>query len=295
MTEGSIILPDHRKLGYSVYGAMGARPVLYFHGTPSSRLELNFLFEHGINLEKYLSDARLQLIAVDRPGMGLSSFNANGSFLSFADDIIHLLRALEISHCAVLCWSGGGPYALAAAWKYPSLIKQVFIICGFSRQFTMDVISKMSRNKWYFLTAKNAPWLMEFFMNGLRKINPHRSLPQWITRLPEADYELIKTPQHLQALATLSIKEACRAGARGAVYEARLYFQNFAFQLSQIEQPVHYWWGTDDDSVIRLHAEAVERQVKNSVLHYMEGEGHLSIYIHCFKDILQTIKATTES
>ena len=91
MTEGSIILPDHRKLGYSVYGAMGARPVLYFHGTPSSRLELNFLFEHGINLEKYLSDARLQLIAVDRPGMGLSSFNGNGSFLSFADDIIHLL------------------------------------------------------------------------------------------------------------------------------------------------------------------------------------------------------------
>lgn len=87
----------------------------------------------------------------------------------------------------------------------------------------------------------------------------------------------------------LSFKEACLKGPRGPVHEAQSYFKDFGFALSDIRQPVHYWWGTEDKSIIRLHAEAIEEGVKNAVMHYKNGEGHLSIYIHCFEEVLQGI------
>ena len=291
MIERSFILPDNRKLQYAIYGAANGYPVLYFHGTPSSRLEIKLLNAYGIDPEQRLLEANIQMIAIDRPGMGLSSFNANGTFISFADDVFALVQSLSISQCSVLGWSGGGPYALAIARKYSSVIKNVFIICGFTRQFTKEITRRMSINKWYFFSAKYIPRLLEVVMNRLRKSNARYSLPQWITSLPDVDYNLIRHPQQLQHLASVSLKEACLNGARGAVYEAGLYFSDPGFALSQIEQPVHYWWGTQDESVIRLHAEAIEGQVQNSVLHYKQGEGHLSIYIHHFTKVVNLIAA----
>jgi pimeloyl-ACP methyl ester carboxylesterase len=141
MTEHTMVLPDGRTLGYSVYGAAEGKPLLYFHGTPSSRLELKLLNQYGVDIEQQILDAGLKIIAVDRPGMGLSSFNAKGTFLSFAFDVSVLLQSLGISNCPVLCWSGGGPYALAIAWQYPSLINGVYIICGFSRSLGKQGIS----------------------------------------------------------------------------------------------------------------------------------------------------------
>ena len=71
MTEHTIVLHDGRKVGYAVYGTAEGVPVLYFHGTPSSRLEPQLLNFYGVDIEDYLAKKRLRLIAVDRPGMGL--------------------------------------------------------------------------------------------------------------------------------------------------------------------------------------------------------------------------------
>src|SRR5919112_641474 len=112
MTDQTFLLPDERTLGYAIYGPEDGKPVLYFHGTPSSRLEPLLLYEYDVDLERLLAGAGLRLIAVDRPGKGLSSFDKNASFLSFADDVQHLCVHLGVTQCPVLCWSGGGPYAL---------------------------------------------------------------------------------------------------------------------------------------------------------------------------------------
>ncbi|HYH15471.1 MAG TPA: hypothetical protein VD794_09630, partial [Flavisolibacter sp.] len=115
--------------------------------------------------------------------------------------------------------------------------------------------------------------------------------PQWITGLPYIDYAYLKEPKYLQVLSALTMKEACRNGARGPVEEARSYFKDFGFQLAAIQQPVHYWWGTADMTVIRLHAEAVEQQAPRAIMHYREKEGHLSLYVNCFEEVLQSIAA----
>jgi pimeloyl-ACP methyl ester carboxylesterase len=286
-------LADGRQLGYCFYGQPDARPCLYFHGTPSSRLEPQLLAAYDIDLNLLLYKANLFLIAVDRPGMGLSTFNPKGNFLSFAADVQQLLQYLGIGRCPVLAWSGGGPYALAIAHQYPQLIPLVSIICGFTRPFAQDVLQLMGMNKWYFRIAKRTPWILKTSMNIMRKQKTNKVPPQWITGLPYVDYAYLKDPKHLQALSRLTMKEASRNGAQGPVYEARSYFKDLGFAVSAIQQPVHYWWGLADMTVIRLHAEAVEQQAPNAVMHYRDKEGHLSIYVNCFEEILQTIVAVS--
>jgi pimeloyl-ACP methyl ester carboxylesterase len=149
MEESTIKLTDGRTLSYAIYGPVTGTPILYFHGTPSSRLELLLLNNYRMDIEQLLHQTNLKVIAVDRPGMGLSTFNKNGTFLSFASDAKELLVYLNIKNCSVLCWSGGGPYALAIAHQYADVIKQVFIVCGFTRRFIKDVVGEMGMNKWY--------------------------------------------------------------------------------------------------------------------------------------------------
>ncbi|MEJ7679345.1 MAG: alpha/beta hydrolase [Segetibacter sp.] len=112
MIDNIFHLPDNRNLSYCLYGPGDGKPVLYFHGTPSSRLEPSLLAAYSIDIYELLFKYKLQLIAMNRPGMGLSTFNPAGDFTSFAKDVRNLLQDLKIKQCKVLCWSGGGPFVL---------------------------------------------------------------------------------------------------------------------------------------------------------------------------------------
>lgn len=65
MTGHTIHLPDGRNLAYAVYGPADGRPVLYFHGTPSSRLEISLHNYYHLDIEQRLLALDLCLIAVD--------------------------------------------------------------------------------------------------------------------------------------------------------------------------------------------------------------------------------------
>lgn len=65
-----IVLSDGRKLGYSEYGAQRGLPVLGFHGTPGSRFMFRLVHEPARRLG-------LRIIAPERPGFGLSTFQHN--------------------------------------------------------------------------------------------------------------------------------------------------------------------------------------------------------------------------
>ncbi|MEJ7679346.1 MAG: hypothetical protein WKG06_16105, partial [Segetibacter sp.] len=106
-----------------------------------------------------------------------------------------------------------------------------------------------------------------------REGKPNKPIPQIISRLPDADHKLMADVEKLKQVSATTLQEACRQGSKGAVYEARLYFKDYGFELKDISQPVHYWWGSEDNAVIRLHAKAVEEQVPNHLMHYKQNEG----------------------
>jgi pimeloyl-ACP methyl ester carboxylesterase len=89
-------LPDGRKIGYMRYGAPGGRPVFYFHGLPGSRCE-------GLLLDEPGRELNVQVIAVDRPGYGLSRFQPNRQLCDWPQDVLALADALEFDR--FMCWA----------------------------------------------------------------------------------------------------------------------------------------------------------------------------------------------
>lgn len=292
MEESTIKLTDGRTLSYAVYGPVTGIPVLYFHGTPSSRLELLLLNNYGMDIEKLLHDTNLKVIAVDRPGMGLSTFNKNGTFLSFASYAKELLFSLNIKNCPVLSWSGGGPYALAIAHHYPDIINQVYIICGFTKRFNKNVVGEMVMNRWYFRSAKYTPLLLGSTLSIIKKKKITSAVSQKLTGLPDEDHALLKDVKHLSGLMNVTVKEACRSGSKGAVHEARSYFTHFGFDVKNIHQPITYWWGLKDNTVTGIHATTIENETVNGTVLRKSNEGHLSLYVNYMKEILQTIASS---
>jgi pimeloyl-ACP methyl ester carboxylesterase len=170
MNQHFFTLADGRKLCYALYGPPDGKPVFYFHGTPSSRLEPLLLNANNMRLEQLLVQYRIHLIAVDRPGVGLSTCNPHNSFQAFAGDVAHLAAHLQVANAAILGWSGAGPFALALAFHFPMLISGVYIIAGFTRSFSEPHVFKIMRaNKYYFGTARYAPWLLQTVMNSISK------------------------------------------------------------------------------------------------------------------------------
>ena len=285
MTEGIFTLTDDRKLSYAIYGPENGQPVLYFHGTPSSRREILLLKAYNVNFDAALFSSGIRIIAVDRPA--LTTFYPQRTFLSFADDAVQLLRHFKIEQCPVLCWSGGGPYALAIAHKYPQIIEGVYILCGFTKRFDGEVTQQMGSNKWYFRSARFIPTFLQLGLNFVRRRPTKHLPPRALTGLPHTDYELLQ--KGIKQVAGLTLKEATRKGARSAVHEAALYYKQFDFAINEIEQPIHYWWGTKDMNVVEAHAREIEQNAQRPIMHYRKDEGHLSLYIKCFNEAIQTI------
>lgn len=91
----TIALSDGRKLGYTEYGSPNGTPIICLHGVPGSRID----FERSDTSAKKVN---ARIISIDRPGIGLSSPDPNGSLLSVAKDIEFLTRALNFDRYAVL-------------------------------------------------------------------------------------------------------------------------------------------------------------------------------------------------
>ena len=117
--NSTITLPDGRRLGCAEYGDPDAMPVLYCHGFPSCRLEPSMLPVSGI-----------RLIALDRPGYGLSDPLPGRTLLDWPRDVAAAADALGLGRFAVAGVSGGAPYAAACAALLKDRVMGLALICG---------------------------------------------------------------------------------------------------------------------------------------------------------------------
>lgn len=114
-------LPDGRNLGFAEYGAPDGYPVFLFHGTPGSRL----WFEDDDPTAHELS---LRLIAVDRPGYGLSDSKKGRKILDFPADVAALADHLGLDKFSVIGTSGGSVYAAACGYAFPERVQKVVMV-----------------------------------------------------------------------------------------------------------------------------------------------------------------------
>ena len=96
--------------------------VMYFHGTPGSRLDLSCD-------EQAVTDSGVRLVSFDRPGYG-GSTPAPFGLASVAADAHAVADALGVARFATLGMSGGGPAALAAATVPGGRVSRVGVASG---------------------------------------------------------------------------------------------------------------------------------------------------------------------
>lgn len=109
VTSHECRLPDGRRLAYASAGDPDGTPVVVHHGTPGSRLFAALLADDA-------RDVGVRVLVPDRPGYGRSTPPPDGwTWTGWSDDFAALLTAESIGNTGVVGFSGGGPYALAAA------------------------------------------------------------------------------------------------------------------------------------------------------------------------------------
>ncbi len=275
-------LEDGRLLGYAVYGDPEGWPIFYFHGFPGSRLEAQLA-------DRVAARMGIRLIALDRPGFGLSDFKPRRTIFEWPDDVVKIADALRINRFATIGVSGGGPYAAACALKIPQRLTAVAIVCGLGPLDTPNGTDRMVRtNHLIFFLGRRLPWLAKISLWRIAyqvRRNPEGTLRRMIVALPDPDKAVLARPEVKTAMKD-NVVEAFRGGSRGAACELLLYTRPWGFLLQDIATRVNLWHGEQDVSVPPTMGQYQARTIPNCRAIFYPGEGHFSLVINHMEEVL---------
>jgi pimeloyl-ACP methyl ester carboxylesterase len=264
-------LSDGRLLGVERLGRPGGTPVLAFHGLPGSRLD--FLTE-----SRACAQAGVELIALDRPGFGLSSPQAGRVPLDWAHDVAALADALELERFSVLGYSAGGKYALACAFALPERIEAAAVVSGSGPPdmpgWEERMIPPERVVQWASLHAQSLARGSWVLLGLLAQRLPGPVMAAFARSLSGPDRELADDPQVRGAL-LVSLLEGLRQGGTATVEDYAIEGRAWDFDLGRIEVPVRLWHGDQDDEVPLAHARLLAEQIPGATLEVVENAGHL--------------------
>jgi pimeloyl-ACP methyl ester carboxylesterase len=271
--DGSLLLGDGRRLGYARYGQPGGEPVFYFHGHPGSRLEARFARQAA-------AAAGLQVIALDRPGYGLSDFQQARAITDWPADVEEAADRLRLGRFSVAGASGGGPYALACAWRLPDRVARAAVISGVG-PFQAPGITKGMRwqNRVGFRWGARWPALAQFVMRSMCRAisrDPERTVNAIARAMSPADVAIIRD-RDVREILIADITEAFRQGSQGAARDVVLLGRPWGFALAEIEPEVRLWQGEQDTLVPAAMGRYLASQIPNCHATFLPGEGHLLI------------------
>lgn len=282
-------LPDGRTLGFDEYGPADGKPLLYFHGSPSSRVE-STLFVN----EESLRSLNVRLIAVDRPGLGLSDFQPDRRMLDWPQDVLTLVDHLNIERFAVLAYSLGGPYGLACAFAIPQRLTKAGIVSGaalFTESRLMIGINEGTRR--FLRMPREKPWLsrlsLGMMLGVMPRIAPSTFIAGAVSVLPEPDRALVSTRPAFQKGFLRMVREAMKQGTRGAYHESLLTITDWGFRLQDIEMPIQLWHGEVDKNIPVEMARYAAAVIPKCEARFYPGEGHLSLFAKNAEEIIQSL------
>lgn len=282
-------LSDGRKLGYDEYGVSNGKPLFYFHGSPSSRVESTLYVS-----DELIKSLGVRLIAVDRPGLGLSNFQPNRLILDFPKDILALADHLNIEHFAIVAYSLGGPYGLACAFSVPERLTKVGIMSGaamFTKPELMKTVNEGTRK---FLTMpRESPFASRLFLGMMMGVMPRLAPKQFIAGaasvLPEVDRQIVDSDPDFQQGFIHMVREATRHGTRGVFHESLLSVTDYGFRLQEIRAAVLLWHGEADQNIPVEMARFAASTIPKCEAKFYPEEGHLSLFKKYAKELIREL------
>jgi pimeloyl-ACP methyl ester carboxylesterase len=281
-TELTVGLPDGRKIGLAEYGSAGGRPVLFFHGSPDSRLSAAILAGAA-------DRNAVRLIALDRPGMGLSDPEPRRRLVDWPADVDCVLDRLGVGKVGLVGVSAGAAYLYAFSFRFPERVLAASVVSGVGPPAVLKGLR---------------PALVRFMLRipGMGKLM-FNSVAVAARRDPDHYVVPGLVAADLRALADWGVRrawidgllEAYRAGPGGVVLDQRLQLSGWGFELSQVGTAVRLWHGEDDGVVPVAVARRIAASLGNGSLTEIAGEGHLSILVQHALPILADLASAMDN
>lgn len=271
-------LPDGRTISYTQAGTPAGYPIFYLHGGPGSRLEA-VLFHDAAARHGF------RLIAVDRPGMGRSTFLPGRTLLDCPRDLTSLANALELDRFGVIGWSGGGAHATVCAYALPDRLSCCVSLAGYTNWAELPDADRMlhfAGDRLAVTLARTWPPLLRVFF-WLMKLSvrwsPNALIRSLRTSASSADQAILADPAFVDVLIR-DQREAFHQGGRGPTTDALVHYQPWGYRLAATQGRVHVFHGTDDTQVPIAYGRHLAAHLPDVVLHELSGEGHLFPVTH---------------
>jgi pimeloyl-ACP methyl ester carboxylesterase len=256
-------------------------PVVYFHATPGSRLDMAFA-------DDLAAAAGVRLVSFDRPGYG-GSTPAPYGLVSIARDAEAIADRLGLSRFATLGQSGGGPFSLAAAAVLGDRVSRAGVASGPGPlDLVPGALGALDDNDAQALAllpddvpgaARGFAASFEPLVSVFREATPLEVMAGFATMLSSHDREIVQDLRLATALGT-SMKEAMRQGATGGAWDNVAWVGPWEVDPSTIGCPVHLWYGDEDRLCSPAHGTWLRDNLPDARLVLRTGEGHLGFLEH---------------
>jgi pimeloyl-ACP methyl ester carboxylesterase len=268
-------------------GASSALLVLV--GTPCAGLpyrpEVNAALAHGLGFVTY-----------SRPGYASSTRQRGRSVADCVSDVRAIAEALEIPRLHVVGLSGGGPHALACAALLEGLVVSAATVGGVAPWGAegLDWLAGMGpENIEEFTAAVEGEAALDRYLasqvEALRSVTAAEvadALGGLITDVDRASL----TGEFAEHSAEI-FREAVREGHWGWLDDDLAFARDWGFPLDTIETPVTVWQGGQDLMVPLAHGAWLAQHVRGARAELLPDEGHLSLGVGRFDDIVADLVA----
>ncbi|MEK6231603.1 MAG: alpha/beta hydrolase [Luteolibacter sp.] len=269
-----------KQLAWNEFGDPSGKPVFYYHGWPSSRLQARLA--HHV-----AKDRGIRLIAADRPGIGKSTLIRDRKLDDWPELMARFADHLGIAKFGQLGVSGGGPYVLACAAMIPERLTGSAVLAGMVPLPLTDLGTEGLHPLYRTLIPlRKAP--APFFTGGFRlaslaaKCRPDAIPMSLLLRsLSRADREIMLHDTEIWPVLTKSFTEGVcgLSGGQGVMTDAEIYLSKPEFRPEEISHPIRYWHGGDDKNIPTTLVEDLTAKMPNATLDIVDGLGHFSLAV----------------
>jgi pimeloyl-ACP methyl ester carboxylesterase len=272
LLERSVQRPGGRVLTWVEHGDPAGKPILYFHGTPGCAAE-------AVVVAKAADQHGARIVAINRPGLAGSSFQADRTVLDWPEEAAAVADAIGVEHLPVLGYSGGGPYALACGAMRPDRFPLLGVVAGAGPYEGRTSLARMSvSDRGMTLLALHAPPLGRVALRAVglgASIAPGLGVRSWMSELPPADQRVLQNAEIPARDALFFVVDAMRHGAHGALQDYRLLSRPWGFDAGAIGVAVRWWHGCDDETVPFAEVEALTASIPDVTVNHVSDAGHL--------------------
>jgi pimeloyl-ACP methyl ester carboxylesterase len=263
--------------------------LIVHHGTPGA----------GVDYEPFVraaADRGLRHVSYSRPGYAGTPRRRGRTVAGCAADVERMLDELGAERCYTLGWSGGGPHALACAALMPDRVIKAATIAGVAPWDAegLDFLAGMGEENIEEFAQIEAgeealrAWL-EKEAAGLRDVSGEQVAASLGDLIGEADRAVL-TGEFADHMAT-TMRVAIGDGIDGWLDDDLAFRAPWGFDLGAIEVPVTIWQGDDDRMVPFAHGQWLAAHVRGARAELRPGEGHISITLAHYGQILDDLLA----